>query len=83
MEAKDRYASGALGLPHRENHLISRKGADAITSAPSLRPVLDRLLIQERPQLARPTWMLKLTQRLCLNLADTFTRNAELLADFF
>src|SRR5690606_35626583 len=41
------------------------------------------LAVQERTQLARTAWMLQLAQCLGFDLADTFTGNRELLADFF
>lgn len=41
------------------------------------------VIIQEGPQLAAAAWMLELAQGLGLDLADTFTRDVELLADFF
>ena len=45
-----------------------------------MRPVL---VIQERAQLPRPARVLKLAQRLGLDLTDTLAGHRELLADFF
>src|SRR3546814_3541529 len=41
------------------------------------------LLIKEAAHLSAAAGMLQLPKRLRLDLADTFTRHAELLADFF
>ena len=46
-------------------------------------PAFEILLIEEAAHFAAAAWMLELAQRFGLNLANTFTRHAELLPDFF
>src|SRR4051794_36888492 len=61
--------------------VVARNSGDT-ADTPSIKPYADRSAVEKAPQLARPTRMLELPQRLGLDLADALARYRKLLADF-